>query len=438
MTALVWHRSDLRLEDNAAVSDAARARERAALGVCVLPSQPYAEVAPGVPRWSPRRLGFWLEAIHALQCEWEARGSALAVAAGDAAEVVPELAERLGAHAVHTAPCLAFDERRENDEVRERLARRGIALHVHHETTLLAAVDLPFAVDALPDVFSTFRRAVEHTIDIRAPAPPPAALSPPAKARDDARDATRCTLDQAEFRRAQQVSRAHDPRSAFPFSAGRTPALERLRRFCSEEGGLARYKETRDGLLGVAYSSKLSPWLATGALSPREVHAEVTRYEATRGANDSTRWLVFELLWRDYFHFWVHKWRARAFSARGVLGRTPCGAPDRHAFDRWRNGETGEPFVDAAMRELAATGYLSNRARQNAASWLTRTARVDWRWGAAWFESQLVDHDVGPNWGNWQYVAGVGNDPRNRVFDVAAQAERYDPDGAYRRTWASL
>jgi deoxyribodipyrimidine photo-lyase len=87
------------------------------------------------------------------------------------------------------------------------------------------------------------------------------------------------------------------------------------------------------------------------------------------------------------------------------------------------------------MRELAATGWLSNRGRQNAASWLAKTAGVDWRWGARWFESQLVDYDVGPNWGNWQYVAGVGNDPRNRTFNVRAQANRYDADGAYRQTW---
>ena len=99
-------------------------------------------------------------------------------------------------------------------------------------------------------------------------------------------------------------------------------------------------------------------------------------------------------------------------------------------------GTTGEPFVDAGMRELRATGWIPNRARQNVASWLARTAGIDWRWGAAWFESQLIDFDVGPNWGNWQYVAGVGNDPRNRVFDVHGQAERYDREGTYRARWA--
>ncbi|MEY4842485.1 MAG: deoxyribodipyrimidine photolyase, partial [Planctomycetota bacterium] len=159
------------------------------------------------------------------------------------------------------------------------------------------------------------------------------------------------------------------------------------------------------------------------------------RYEAERIANDSTYWMFFELLWRDYFHFWVRRWQGRAFKASGVLGRTPCGTQDRDTFLRWCQGSTGEPFIDASMRELAATGQLSNRARQNVASWLARSEGIDWRWGAAWFESQLIDFDVGPNWGNWQYVAGVGNDPRNRIFDVRAQAQRYDEDGAYRARW---
>ena len=170
--------------------------------------------------------------------------------------------------------------------------------------------------------------------------------------------------------------------------------------------------------------------------APSTADAEIRRYESERTANESTDWLFFELLWRDYFHFWVRRWQGRAFKASGVLGRTPCGARDRDSFAAWCDGTTGEPFVDAGMRELRATGQLSNRARQNVASWLARTAGIDWRWGAAWFESQLIDFDVGPNWGNWQYVAGVGNDPRNRVFDVRGQAERYDGDGAYRARWA--
>jgi deoxyribodipyrimidine photo-lyase len=109
---------------------------------------------------------------------------------------------------------------------------------------------------------------------------------------------------------------------------------------------------------------------------------------------------------------------------------------DRDDFERWRTGTTGYALVDACMRELAATGYMSNRGRQVVASFLVKTLGVDWRWGARWFESQLVDCDPASNYGNWQYVAGIGHDPVPfRVFDVEKQARTYDRDGAFVRRW---
>ncbi len=429
--ALVWHRTDGRLDDNAAVLEAAALSAGRACGVVCLPDEPSRAILPGVPWRSARRVRFELEGVAALRAEWEARGSTLLVTRGEPHTVLPRLAARLGIDAVVTAPCLAHDEAREDMRVAEALRTLDVTLVRRDETTLLAPEDLPFALDALPRVFSDFRRAVERPLVVRPPVPAPVELAPPDGAREVAAEQTVPSL--ADFGLEVPLE---DPRRAWPCRGGRAEGLARLRRWIWDEDALARYKETRDGLMGAGFSSKLSPWLASGALSPREVVLEVRRYERERVANESTYWLIFELLWRDYFHFWVRRWGARAFAKRGVLGRTPCGAPDSATFERWRRGETGEPFVDAGMRELAATGYLSNRLRQNVASWLARTANVDWRWGAAWFESQLVDYDVGPNWGNWQYVAGVGNDPRNRTFDVRAQAEHYDPDGAYRRLWA--
>jgi len=108
-------------------------------------------------------------------------------------------------------------------------------------------------------------------------------------------------------------------------------------------------------------------------------------------------------------------------------------SPDRAVFDRWTQGRTG--FVDANLRELAATGFMSNRGRQNAASYLIHDLRQNWRWGAAWFEHQLIDHDPASSWGNWKYIVGTGTDVRDRAFDVAQQAQRYDPKGRYVRTW---
>jgi len=288
-------------------------------------------------------------------------------------------------------------------------------------------------------VFSNFRRAVERggawgalvrePLDECALAPLPAELVAAADAQAET------VFAAADLGAARAAAAAVDARASFVCMGGRSHGLARIRHWFWDTDSIARYKQTRDGLIGADFSSRLSPWLATGALSPREIAKEIHRYERERVTNESTYWLGFELLWRDYFHFWVRRWGRRAFAATGVRGRTPCGVHDAALFARWCQGTTGEPFVDAGMRELAATGQLSNRARQNVASWLTRTAGLDWRWGADWFEQQLIDFDVGPNWGNWQYVAGVGNDPRNRVFNVRSQAERYDADGAYQALW---
>ena len=392
---------------------------------------------PGVVRASPRRMGHLLQAIDELRDSWRSQGSALFVMRGDPSECVPALAARLGVRQVHTAPCPAFDERRENEATERALATAGAKLLVHDETTMIAADDLPFAIDGLPEVFSNFRRLVEKSCRVRAPLAVPTLAPLPEDLRADAEASANATMTTAESAEAREAAASTDPRASFTVHGGRSHGLARMQRWFWETDCVARYKETRDGLVGADFSSRLSPWLALGTLSPREVAAEIRRYEAERVANDSTYWLFFELLWRDYFHFWVRRWQGRAFKASGVLGRTPCGVQDREAFRRWCEGRTGEPFIDASMRELAATGQLSNRARQVVASWLSRTEGIDWRWGAAWFESQLIDFDVGPNWGNWQYVAGVGNDPRNRIFDVRAQASRYDEDGAYRACWGA-
>jgi deoxyribodipyrimidine photo-lyase len=127
---------------------------------------------------------------------------------------------------------------------------------------------------------------------------------------------------------------------------------------------------------------------------------------------------------------------ATSFAASGPAGVPVSWSHDRANFDRWLAGETGYPLVDAAMRELVATGHCSNRARQVVASFLVQHLGIDWRWGAWAFQGLLIDHDVASNWGNWAYLAGVGADPRGfRVFNPVKQARDHDPDGAYVRHW---
>jgi deoxyribodipyrimidine photo-lyase len=196
-----------------------------------------------------------------------------------------------------------------------------------------------------------------------------------------------------------------------------------------------RYKQTRNALQGQHTSSHWSPWLATGALSVRAVWAALQQYEQAHGNNEGTYWLWFELLWRDNFRFLHLQHGRQLYAARGL---SQCPRPSHFPkdFQRWCDGNTGEPIVDAGMRELAATGFTSNRMRQIVASYLVHDLACDWRAGAAWFESQLVDFDVYSNQGNWLYVSGRGTDPRQgRRFNPAKQTQDHDPQGRYRHVW---
>ena len=160
-------------------------------------------------------------------------------------------------------------------------------------------------------------------------------------------------------------------------------------------------------------------------------------FEAEHGASDSSYWLWFELLWRDYFRLLQRKYGRRLFNGSGLKGNASP-PHDAAAFDRWRSGQTGHALIDAGMRELAATGYISNRMRQIVASYLIHELGCDWRAGAAWFESCLIDFDVCSNQGNWLYIAGFGTDPRGgRRFNPNKQAAEHDADGHYRALWST-
>jgi deoxyribodipyrimidine photo-lyase len=220
------------------------------------------------------------------------------------------------------------------------------------------------------------------------------------------------------------------------FVGGETEGLKRLNKFIWKDKSILHYKETRNQLIGESYSSKLSTWLANGSLSARIIFTEIKRFEKEVEANESTYWLVFELLCRDYFRFITKKYGNKIFLTGGIKNKANNYKNDIGLFERWRVGKTDNYFVDANMIELLKSGFMSNRGRQNVASYLCKDLMIDWRWGASWFESQLIDYDVASNWCNWMYIAGVGNDPREaRYFNVNKQAEMYDKDKSYRKLW---
>lgn len=242
--------------------------------------------------------------------------------------------------------------------------------------------------------------------------------------------------------------------SAHPFVGGAKEGHARIKHLC-ESGSMTSYKATRNGLLGTDFSTKLSAWLALGCITARQVHEQLLDFENgampscsgvsgyNEGENDGTKAVRFELLWRDYMRLCTRKFGHLLFRVSGfrqdenMTWRYNDNAEVDEIVKRFLNGTTGMGLIDASQRELYLTGYTSNRARQNVASFLAKHLNIDWRIGAEWYESMLIDYDVSSNWGNWQYVAGVGNDPRGeaRVFNPVKQAWDYDSRGEYIRAW---
>lgn len=425
---LVWLRNDLRLDDHEALGRAlSEGSKRAVLLYCFDPRH-FSKTRYGFAKTGPHRARFLIECVEDLRQRVRDRGGDLLVRVGHPEEWVPRVARQLEADAYYYHEEVTPEETEVAEEVGRAMRDLNVRQRRFWGASLYHVDDLPFYLDQLPDVFTQFRKQVERQADVREPEPAPDDLPAPPQG-----------VDAGEIPSVEELcgepAREVDDRAAIEFQGGETHAEQRLEHYFWETNSLQQYKQTRNGMLGPNYSSKFSAWLAHGAISPRRIWSEVKAYEYERTSNDSTYWMIFELIWRDFFRFLGMREGAHLFKLEGVMRRDYNWKRHEPTFERWAAGTTGIPFVDANMRELNATGFMSNRGRQNVASFLAKILEIDWRWGAAYFESQLVDYDPCSNWGNWQYVSGVGNDPRDRFFNVLSQGERYDSDSAYIKHW---
>lgn len=426
-TALYWFRYDLRLADNAGWTRLVAGCD-AALGVFVLPEAWFRPGRYQCKRIEFFRLRFLLESLVDLREQLRACGSDLLVLKGDPAIEVVALAEHLGVDVVAVGDHPGSEEA---DELAWVARNLGIPLMIAENFTLFDRAELPFAVADLPPTFSQFRKQVEKHAAGR-PLPMPRRMR-----KTLVVDKLPCVLDHWRNDLAVQ-QHAGKPGAAQPmqFSGGSAAGLRQLDYFLSESHLIAGYKETRDQLDGWDFSSKLSPWLALGCISARQVAEAIRRYEAQHVSNQSTYWLYFELLWREYFQWLAYGCGKRLFALRGIQNKNPLLSFYPAEFAAWCYGNTDSDFVNALMRQMLYTGWMSNRGRQIVASYLINELGVDWRYGAAWFEQQLIDYDLAANWGNWQYLAGVGTDPRGRRhFNVRKQQDTHDPDGAFVQRW---
>jgi deoxyribodipyrimidine photo-lyase len=424
-TALVWFTKDLRVRDNHSLLQALAENKRTVAAYFFDPRH-FAETKYGFKKTEKFRAKFLIETVENLRKQLQKLNITLLVFHEKPEVIFPEIVKK---YKIDTIYC-QWEWTSEEVSVLQKVkaALPGSNFIETYDQFLFHPEDIPFTdFSEITEVFTQFRKKVEAKAEVRKCAEFPK-IQPESNLLEHPTEIPSLTdlgLADCEV----------DARSAFPFKGGETAAEERLQQYFWETQNLKNYKETRNGMLGTEYSSKFSAWLANGSISPRFIYAEVKKFEREVVANQSTYWLIFELLWRDYFKYVSLKHGNKIFQLKGISKKNLDWKNDDPTFKKWISGQSEEPFVNANMNEIAATGFMSNRGRQNVNSFWAKELLQDWRKGAAYFESLLIDYDVHSNWGNWMYNSGVGNDPRDRKFNIKKQAEQYDPDGAYQKVW---
>jgi deoxyribodipyrimidine photo-lyase len=425
-TALVWFKTDLRIQDNETLVNAISKSDQVIPVYCMDESH-FTTTPYGFQKTGNFRAQFLLESLQDLDAQLRRLGSGLLVVKGKPEVELPKLVQAYRVQKVYAKREVAYEENKAEKAMQSALFKLGCAFESISTSTLYHAEDLSFSIKDIPEVFTNFRKKTEKDAEIRPPFAAPTRISSPKIPPLQQPSLTDLGLEKGIL----------DNRAVLQFKGGETEALARLRHYFYDTQLLSTYKETRNGMVGADYSSKFSPWLALGCISPRYIYAQVLQYEKQYGANDSTYWLIFELLWRDYFRFMFKKHKTKYFLYEGIkTEKVLSKSLNEKLLSQWINGTTNSDFINANMIELKQTGFMSNRGRQNVASYFCNELQQDWRIGAAYFEQQLIDYDVSSNWGNWAYLAGVGNDPRgHRYFNIEKQAADYDKNKAFRKLW---
>lgn len=420
MNTLVWLRSDLRLHDNPALAAAAAQGHTHALFFA----------APG--QWQSHgdaaiKIDFWRRNLVALHQALAELGFDLSVITlqdwSEAPQALAQFCRQHRIESVHVNAEWGINERRRDGACAQRLQAEGIAFEVHQGGTLLPPGSVRNGKGDPYRVFTPYARACREKLRVAPPAPvrAPKAQGP--------------AFAPAEF--DWPPSAEFPAQAATLWPAGETAAHERLRAFLDD--GLMRYHERRD-LPAVPGTSALSPYLACGVLSPAQCLRAALR--ANQGEIDSgqtgPRVWITEILWREFYQHLLAAYPAlsmhqpmRPETAYLAWRDAPQDAT------AWRAGRTGIPIVDAAQRQLLATGWMHNRLRMISAMFLSKNLLIDWRLGEAWFMAHLIDGELAANNGGWQWSASTGADavPYFRVFNPITQSQKFDPDGVFLRRW---
>ena len=398
MNAIWWIRRDLRLTDNAALHAALRA-------VSVIP---LFILDPAFDSASPRRRNFLHEGLHALDRDLRERGSRLILRKGRPLEALSQLLTETGADAVYAEEDFTPYARRRDAEIEHHLPLHLVpGQTVHHPASVLKSDGRPYTV--FTPYYKVWKAKLPAKLDL---SPAPETIHTPSELR-------------SEPLPRYKVSPL--------FPAGEKEALVRLEEFLYKK--VYSYADDRNRM-DLDGTSSLSPYLRFGMLGLRQaISAARQAIGQKRGAGAET-WLN-ELIWREFYIQILYHF---PHVARTAFNASLANIPWRNEeveFQAWKDGRTGVPVVDAAMRQLKEVGWMHNRARMIVASYLVKDLLIDWRWGEAWFMENLLDGDPAANNGGWQWTAGTGTDaaPYFRIFNPVLQSAKFDPQGEYIRKW---
>jgi len=412
-TAIWWIRRDLRLSDNGAL---AVALEHAEWVIPVFIIDPGLLASPYV---GSKRTAFLLEGLHCLDSDLRALGSRLVLRQGDPRDELAALQAESGADLIFVEEDVSPYARRRDARIAERLPLRLVSgLTVHPPGAVSKADGTPYTV------FTPFSRAwkalpLPHATEVL---PIPHHIP---------------TLTGLS---SQSIPAQPALSSKVPFSPGESEAQRRLSAFLDGDSpAIYEYADGRNRL-DLVGTSGLSPYLRFGMISARQVAvaalAAIEAASSKQARKGAETWLN-ELIWREFYMAVLYHFpQVRGRSFRPEYDKIDWDA-DKAVFLAWCEGRTGYPVVDAAMRQLARTGWMHNRARMIVASFLVKDLLIDWRWGERWFMEHLVDGDPAANNGGWQWTAGTGTDaaPYFRIFNPVLQGQKFDPHGDYVRRW---